>query len=473
MIDTLVVIAGPILIVGIILYWNVRQNMDDLRKNWVKYRCSPQYMPFASIIQSEVSTSENFQHCVNAFSKDVFEYARMPIDQLFGMITNAIKPLLDQLSGFLKYLAGMDSFIFTFASSVFGKLGNTMSTFLQQIGHVRSLMERITASGYYMALIVETVFKFVLSIFNFLISLIKSIVIMVFALGLLVALFYPAVLAFLIPLGAMFGLSYSACFHPNTMVETDRGFIRIADLVIGDTLRGSKVLGVMEFECTPDNPLFDYHGTIVSGHHIVNHLGRWMYVKDASSAFPYTGLRPATLICLNTSDNHIRIGSSLFADYEEVSDPDALVQIDKLVWGRRTYYDSTVGLDPCTHVTLRNGKSIEICKLHVGDQLREGKVSGIMVLDPAEMDWVTVRGCRMSASQPVLAGVHSCPAGEIGVSTSPPSYAMQIVIDNASGWFSIDNGLLVRDYPDSHDVKTLDAIQDIVFRTLHKKVATV
>ena len=41
------VLIGPLLILGVIGYTYVQANLENLRDNWVQYRCNPMYMPFA------------------------------------------------------------------------------------------------------------------------------------------------------------------------------------------------------------------------------------------------------------------------------------------------------------------------------------------------------------------------------------------------------------------------------------------
>lgn len=464
--EAVAVAAGPVLILGLLLYINARRNVEDIKKDWVQYRCHPGYMPFVSMFTDETTTSENFQYCTNAFAKEVFSRATDPIYRLFGMFGDIVGSLVGDMNHFLTYLAGMDKFIFSFANTVFGKLFNTMGAFTQQIGAVRDIVNRIGSSAYYAAFIAQTLVDFVMAMFNFMMTLVKTVVIMVFALGILVSLFYPAVLAFFLPLGTLFGLTFF-CFDPATLVDTDRGQIPIAAVQLGDTIGRSRVTAKFVLDCPPAVELFVYNGIIVSGEHIVYHGGRWMPVRDTGVA-PYKGVRPTHLICLNMTNNIIQIRRTYFRDYEETDDPDALISIEKIVWGRRKNINYPLGLHPQTLVTMADGTLRPINQIRLGDVLLEGRVTGVVELDAREIVWYDVEGCVVSGCQPVCKEIRAL-ASEVGTRvSSPPSKAYSLFLDNATGWFMIHDKLLVRDYPDSHNPVVLDAIQEIVMRALKK-----
>jgi hypothetical protein len=466
MIDALVVATGPLLVLGILLYINVKRNADDLKKNWTAYRCNPAYMPFSSMF-SDVSASANFSACVSMMAKEVMARATDPIYVLFDMFANALNSILDSNNSFLGFLAGLSKFIFTFASVVFGKLTNTFATLGFQMGHVRDVVNRIATSGYYAAFMAQTVISQVMALFNFISTMLKAVVIMIFAIGIILSLFYPILLAFFLPIGAAFGITF--CFHPDTPIETDRGIIPIKQIQLGDVLQGgSRVTSIFAFECGPRQQLFEYNGIIVSGDHLVLHKNTWKYVKD-TGAPKFTGEYPKHIICLNTSDNKIQIGNSIFADYEETDEPNAIREIEHVVWGRRIHVRYPVGLSPRTLVRTVNDELVPISTLRVGDELAEGRIEGIVRIDASEIIWYDIEGCLLSGCQPIhLDSVKL--AKEVGRKCEySEKYAVQLFLDSPTGWFTVHDRLMVRDYPDSHDPDILEEIQQIVLKGLNKK----
>jgi hypothetical protein len=467
--EYLAVGLGPAVIGTYIMYLHVQHNVDDLKKNWVQYRCHPAYMPFASMMREDVSTTENFQYCMSLHAKTLFDNISGPIFALFGMLTGGLQKIVGDLQHFLQYIAGIDTFIFSFVNQIFEKIQTSFSVFASLMGRIRTIMSRITSSAVYSAFVIQTTVEFALSIVQFLYQLLKSLIIMIFALGIILVLFFPVLLAFFIPLGALFGLSFS-CFHPNTPIDTDRGRIRLSEVLVGDTVRGSKVTTVMYFD-TKDVDLYSYNGICVSGEHIVQHHGAWLYVKDTGCPL-FTGTRPTYIICLNTDDNKIRIGQHIFADYEEVSSRDACLKIEKLVWGHPVFQTYSPALNPESTVVLKDGRTVRLDQVELGTEMAEGTVRGIMIIDGSGIEWYNIKGSLVSGCQPIYQDkpVLAKSVGEL--SERSPVLAIQIVVENTTGWFTIDGNLTVRDYPDSHDQTVLDKIQTVVLNELNKKVVS-
>ena len=452
MIEYLAVAAGPIIIIGIMLYINARRNVDDIKENWVRYRCSPVYMPFTSMFDEENSTFENFAFCTNTFAKEIFGRATDPVYRLFGMIIGVVQTILGQINHFVAYLAGMSNFVLDFGNKTFGKIFNSVSSLNLIIGKLRDLFQRIAGSAYYAAFIVQTLIAFVISIFSFSITLVKALVIMLFALSFILALFFPVILAFVIPLGALVGISY--CFHPDTLVETQRGKIKIKYVQPGDTIKGSKVTA--KFDFLSNDLLYNYNGILVSGDHIVLHEGKWMYVKDTGCPQEFQKLYMEHIVCLNTSDNIIQIGDTKFRDYEELPDD---------------MFDGSLGspaLPHDTYVTMANGTQKMLIELELGAHLKEGIVTGLVDIDGSDIDWYTVNGVTMSGEQPVYIDSKFVLAKDVGTLRSITlKHACQIFIDNKDGIFEVNGKVKVRDYPDSHDPAKLEEIQKIVMDHLN------
>jgi len=444
--DTLAVVAGPVLIVGVILYFNTMRNIEHLRKNWVQYRCNPLYMPFVPLLTDKVTIAENFQFCANSMADTAFGYITDPIYKAFEMVHDLVESFMQDIQHFLTYLAGMDSFIFAFADKIFGTLGNSMSVLMGQMGRIRDIFSRITASAYYAAFVAQTLIEFVMSLFNFMMTLLKTVVIMIFAVGIILSLFYPIILAFFLPLGTLFGLTFY-CFHPDTVVHTSRGDLALRDVRLGDSIGdetgASKVTGIFHFDCPNYVPLYKYNGVIVSGRHLVRHNGVWMYVED-TGAPEYHWERPSKLVCLNTSDHNVYIRGTVFRDYEEIGG------------------DHPPALHPDTLVTLSDGVTqIPFTSVQVGTQLVDGRVTGVVQLDTQDSDWYIVDGRLMTTGSQLLDTEEFgyVTARTVGIPICAPQYGLHIFIDNKDGWFQVDDIYSVRDYPDSHNETVLAEIQ--------------
>lgn len=454
---------GPLLIVGVIMYIHIRNNIREIRESWVQNRCNPLYMPFASMIDPSVTVSDNFSNCTNLFAKSILDHGTSPIYFMFAMFQNVAKGMMGHIQQYMKYIVGVLNFILHFANTFFGKLFNSFSNFLGIFGRVRDLMKRITSAGWYSMFTISTIVSFGVSLFKLLITVLQAIFIAIFAIAILLIFIFPPLLFGVIPIAILVGVSY--CFHPDTPV----GDKTMKEVKIGDVISGSKVTGVFHVKCIPSVKLYEYNGVIVSGLHVVQHDSKWMYIKDTGCP-AYIGTYPNYLVCLNTDSNRIQINGNVFLDYEEVSEEKAISEIEMLVWGKKINQSYSCGLLPQSKVTLKNSKDVCIESLKLGDVLPEGTVTGIVQLDASEIKWYMVDGSIVSGNQAVQKNGKTVPAKEVGVELNiKKSIAYQIFLDNKDGMFVIDKTLMVRDYPDSHDPDVLESIQNIVLASLNKK----
>jgi hypothetical protein len=410
--DTLSVGAvaiGPLLILGVILYTNVQANLENIRDNWVQYRCNPMYMPFAGSIQSEVSTLENFQYCTSMMSQQVFSLLIQPVFVMFGVVGDSLGGIGGDLNVFRNFISGITTFITSFVSAMFAKMQNTFGELIGLLGRIRDLTGRVLASAGYTLIIARTTVDFIISLWGMLMNLVKSIVLILFGISIVLSFVFPPLLVFAIFLGSQIGLSF--CFHPDTKIYVDeKGLIPISEVKVGDKLRGCHVTAVMR--CMAGNvKLYTYEGTVVSGEHLVLEDGIWKYVKDCEKAVPYVGPNPEYIYCLNTSNHRVPIGNTVFADYEEIEEP--------------PNYEA---LDPMDTVRTPMGKTL-LCMLHPGAWTMDGQVKAVVYL---------------------------------------PNNKMQLFIGNLDGMFTV-NGRQVRDYPDSHDPSELAKIQERVLAELNNK----
>lgn len=461
--------AGPLLVMGIAIYYSVKKNMVELKANWTKYRCYPIYLPFAEMIQPDTSTADNFAYCMTMFAQTMFDAILDPIYSLFDVIVDTVKGLQGSTNIFRTMLTKLLNVVLSVVSGVFGKIVNTMNVLLMDLNKVRDIQNRAIGSAWYGAFMGETIVDAIMSGMNFMVSLLQAVILIIFAISILL-LFTGQfwILIAVIPLAALIGLTY--CFDPDTPVELlDGRVIPMKDVQVGDTLQdGSVVEGSMTFVNRPDVQLYELNGVVVSGKHKVFH-GKWIYVEEHPDAV-LSQKKLDRLSCLITNTHHIPLKGLQFSDYEETSDPDVLREIETIVWGRHIHEDYNVGFSPETLV-LRNGEYVAMKDLQIGDSIAGGKVEGIVWLDGSDIDWVRTDGLLLSGTQPICARFEALLARRAPKMTyehNPPARAMSIVIDNPTGWFKIYNAegkaYRVRDYLDTHDVKKLEKIEELVLR---------
>ena len=357
------VIAVPVLVLGAILYNYATVNIEEVKRDWVNYRCNPVYMPFASDIY------ENFQYCTNTYAEAILGRALDPVHMMFSMFTGVIQTVLSQLDTFRGMIAGLQGFVMTFVAETFSKIGNVFGTFLQLMGRVRDITSRILGSTTYLLVISIAAINLIESMFNTLRSMVTSIVFIIFGLAFLILFLAPPLLVAMIPIGIAIGVSYS-CFDPQTPIDlADGRTVPLYRIRVGDILsNNARVTATMRFATTERTELYTYKSILVAGNHLVRELGTWVYVRDSKLAVKYEGVRPREIICLNTTNHEICIDGVTFCDYEEVdSEP-----------------PDYTPLNPTDMVG-----DIELCRIQPGDRLGETQFVGVVHLEDGKMQVFT------------------------------------------------------------------------------------
>jgi hypothetical protein len=401
---------GPLLIVGVILYTYAQATLDDVKNDWVTYRCNPIYMPFAGGIQPDVTTYENFQFCISSVAQQIFKYLLDPVYMLFEVVNGLLGTVGHDLRYFRNFISGIQTFITSFTAETFGKIHDSFGVLMSLMTRVRDIMNRIMGSAAYTATIAVTSVKLIQALVELMKTIIIAIIIILFAIGLILVFVAPQLLGFAIFLGTFVGLSY--CFHPDTPIKLKNGeTVLLKHVKVGDTLSsGARVTATMVC-LAKDVPMYVYDGTIVSGTHLVKEDGQWTYIEKAKRSVPYDGPAPHTLICLNTSDHQIPIGDTVYADYEEIEE-----DLD---------YEP---LEPTDTVFSLMGK-VPLSKCYPGLMTLDGLIRAVVHLENGKM---------------------------------------QVFMGNSDGYFYINGGTRrVRDYPDSHDPAELAKIQDRVLAELN------
>lgn len=411
---TLAVTAGPLLIVGLIMWGVVQANMQDLRETWVEKRCNPLYMPFAGLVDPKVSTIDNFQYCTTSFAAQVFSRATDPVHMLFKTFTKLINMVLDSIGQFRAMATGLITFVMSFVNDIFGKIGNTFGVMVSLMSRIRDLTARILGSAGYTVTIVIAAVDTISAVIEWAASIIDTIVGIVIGMSFLLSFIFPILLFFFIPMGIALSVSGFSCFHPDTRIQTiDGRVVPIRAVKVGDVIAGGgRVTGTMIFDATKIQ-LYNYKNIIVAGEHLVCENGVWIYVKDSPCALAVDmASNPREIICLNTSNHHIWIGNVQFSDYEEIEE-----EIDM------------TPLDPSTEILTPLGPvDLSICI--PGMKTVRGRIHGVVQLEGG---------------------------------------MMQLFMANKDGMIPLADGSVVRDYADSHDPKVLAKIQEKVLNQLNKK----
>ena len=179
--------------------------LDDIRQNWKEYRCNPVYIPFAGVIQSDFTTQENFQYCLNRMAHSIFSVILDSLMSLFGNLTSSLSSITGSLGGFREVIVRIRKFMLSFATQTFGKIVNSLGAFSYILIKIRDILSRFVGQGYISAFLASTGINFIVSFIFSIIAVIKGFVFALLAISIILALFNPILLIFAIVIASLIG----------------------------------------------------------------------------------------------------------------------------------------------------------------------------------------------------------------------------------------------------------------------------
>jgi hypothetical protein len=295
-----------VLAIGIFVLIDNLSDISEIRNNWPKHRCKPQYMVLAGLFGKDVN--ENFEFCLQQKIQDSTKGVTGPFTSgMFGF-TNILSNLMESANSFRVMLATLVGGIIKIVSEFKARMTALMGRVKITAGRMKAMMYRIYGTMFgivYMGISALT------GIQNFGDSFI-------------------------------FRFIDTFCFPPEQPILLESGEeISISDVLVNDILQGGhRVDTIYKFAATGQTMVELGAGTLVSSNHFVKYNGKWVMAKDhpdANPADPWSGGPERPLICLTTHDHILPIGDYIFADYDETEEANAETQawVDTALNGRR------------------------------------------------------------------------------------------------------------------------------------------
>jgi hypothetical protein len=322
-------------------------HLQEIKANWVEYRCNPMYMPLAGMVGSDIST--NFMNCtlqsVNTYAGFVMD----PIYQNFSILTGIIQTILGSMNDMRAAVTGASSGFLGIIASTFGKLQNTMQQVILLFGRVRSIINRMMTTFAILMNIVTTGLQTGQSVAN----------------------------------GPIGQAAEFFCFQGDTLVDMlGEGVESIRNIQPGQYLRsGALVKSVLVFDGTRTEMkrLGKVH---VSSNHKVLHNGKWIRVEEHPDAAASPSFKH--IYCLNVEDHTIQSEGYVFKDYEETDNPDILSEFFRRVeahYGTLTSRQKLAnplkyrytGVRPSTFIVMEDDVVKVARDVRVGDVLGNSK----------------------------------------------------------------------------------------------------
>jgi len=322
-------------------------NLEEIKLNWVQYRCNPVYMPLAGMVGSDIAT--NFMNCtlqsVNTYAGFIMD----PIYQNFNILTGILKTILGSMDFMRSSMAGASNGFLGIVQGTFGKLQNTFQQVIQLFARVRSIMNRMITSFAVLMNIVSTGLQTGRSVAN----------------------------------GPIGQAAEFFCFQGQTLVDMlGDAKTMICDIQPGQYLRsGALVKSVLVFDGARTE-MKRLGKMCVSGNHKVLHEGKWIRVENHPDAETCPSFN--RIYCLNVEDHKIQSEGYTFKDYEETDNPAILTKFFQQVEAHYGTLTSPQKLDnplkyrytgvrPSTFIVMK-GEVVKVAgHVQIGDVLQNGK----------------------------------------------------------------------------------------------------
>jgi hypothetical protein len=258
--------------------------MQDISDNWVKYRCDPRVMPFASMFGHD--TVANFADCAQQIQGEVIDEALAPLNYNLLNVGKTVGGLGDAIQDTRKVMNQTRGFLGEITSKIFSVFLNITLQFENMTIKTRDLVAKL--------------------------------------LGVVATLLYMLTggvkIGESIVDGPIVGMMKSVCFDPYTPVKLECGKIKsIQDIETGEVLAGgSYVVATMRLKNTQREPYYLISGVKVTGYHKVRNdrTGQYVFVHKHPDAKKLEDI-PEDLNCLITHDHLIRLGETTFWDWTE------------------------------------------------------------------------------------------------------------------------------------------------------------
>jgi hypothetical protein len=287
-----------ILLTFIILYLAplLSIGVQNIKNNWVKYRCNPMVMPFAGFFGEDPATT--FTYCIQSTIKDFMGYLLMPIEQTLNVVGSLGGDVTNAVNDVRKMMDKIRNFITEIIQTIFGVFLNIMIEIQKLIIRIKDTL------GKFMGVMASVLF-----IMEGSVDAMQS--------------------AWAGPPG---GLVRALCFDPKTQLRLRNGSLReIQNIKLGDVLKnGDVVEGVIQLKntdtygnikeryyCFPDSGENKKH-IFVTGSHMIFYKDKVIPVKQHPAAvFMDESYSSPILYCLRTSTQRIPIGKYLFWDWDD------------------------------------------------------------------------------------------------------------------------------------------------------------
>jgi len=414
--------------IGILVALFTVGNLEEVAKNWPRYRCNPIYMPFATSFGHD--PAENFRFCLDS----VFAGKAALI---FAPLYNILNEFGSIISKIVNVAMGLRNLFQNMFSSVQDFLGNVKQRIITIIMQIR-------------------------------ISFMKMNQLMGRVFGTLYSVIYMGLSGLTagqnIANNDLVKFLFEFCFAPDTPLLLSNGStIPLRDVRVGH--RVAPLEGISPIVTSK----FTFDGTktrmvkIGDLHLSAEHYVGGVPAEEHPSAVAAESI--PELVCLNVQGHKFKIGSLVVSDYDESSDAKVVKTTQALAELLLNGYPSppltsvlgleeySLGIDGNSLILLEKGEWKLLNEMKVGDCVQiGGRVVGV-VEEFVETGVTLPSGVVVSASQLLWTGIKWERAATVYPTHTLRKTLYQLFVENCSAFYVKKNEdiILVREYREVAD----------------------
>jgi len=193
----------PIFVLSLALIFHASYSIDKIKSSWAEYRCNPLYMPFAGVMQSKVTTLENFQYCLNSIGNEALKLPMDAVNDVMSTAVDSIAEITGPLALFRAMFARLRKFMLSFTATTLTKVTSSTNVFVFYLAKIRDILKRFVGQGYIASYLAYVGVSFIESFVTLCITVIKSFVYAMLCIAIVLALFQPEILAVVVVIASM------------------------------------------------------------------------------------------------------------------------------------------------------------------------------------------------------------------------------------------------------------------------------
>lgn len=414
-------------------YSVIMMNIKPIQDNWPAQRCNPRVIPFAGFINKPANmsvgdyTNENFQYCVQNILVTITGFAVQPITYATMLLQNVYSELSQAMDFMNSMMANIRTNLSAMGENTMNRIANVLVPLQRILIVIKDFMEKIkgiftaslyTSLGTYYALqgLMGAIGQLLIIILIILSVLIIGFWIIPFTWPFAITM-TSIFVSVSIPLAIMLVFMTEVlqvnidlkmpqvpskpnmCFDKDTFIKMNDGTVKkIIDICVGDVLvENNFVTAKLTLDASNTN-MYRLHDIIVSGCHPVKYNDDWITVSKHPKAIQLINYIEPYIYCINTSKKVINIKDTVFSDWDEIYDKEAISLKNVVKENYGDMYDDSIdekgwihhyldeGFAASTLVTLKNGEKREIKDIRISDVLKNGEiVTGLVEIDGKQL----------------------------------------------------------------------------------------